>query len=66
MFHLATRGLRNSHSGATSDTWKPEVFGGAPSEQAAINHGTYFHWANEEGLIKNTSSIASVVASLST
>ncbi|KAF7317751.1 putative agmatinase [Mycena kentingensis (nom. inval.)] len=41
------------------DTWKPSVFGGAPSEQAAINHGTYFYWASQEGLIKNGSSIAS-------
>jgi agmatinase len=35
----------------------PSVFGGAPSEQAAINHGTYFYWASQEGLIKNGSSI---------
>jgi len=42
------------------DTWKPAVFGGAPSAQAAINHGTYFYWASQEGLIKNGSSIASV------
>ena len=40
--------------------WKPSVFGGAPSEQAAINHGTYFYWASQECLIKNGSSIASV------
>lgn len=25
-----------------SDTWKPKVFGGSPSEVASINHGTYF------------------------
>jgi hypothetical protein len=42
-----------------SDTWKPSVFGGAPSDQAAINHGTYFYWASQEGLIKNGTSIAS-------
>lgn len=42
------------------DTWKPSVFGGAPSSQAAINHGTYFYWASQEGLIQNGSSIASV------
>lgn len=35
------------------------VFGGAPSDQAAINHGTYFYWASQEGLIKNGSSIVS-------
>ncbi|KAG6902008.1 hypothetical protein C0995_005655 [Termitomyces sp. Mi166 len=47
----------------TLDTWKPSVFGGAPSEQAAINHGTYFYWASQEGLIKNGSSIASIPCS---
>ena len=48
------------HFDSHLDTWKPEVFGGAPSEQAAINHGTYFYWASQEGLIKNGSSIASI------
>ncbi|KAL0064623.1 hypothetical protein AAF712_008449 [Marasmius tenuissimus] len=47
------------HFDSHLDTWKPSVFGGAPSEQAAINHGTYFYWASQEGLIKNGSSIAS-------
>jgi agmatinase len=28
------------------DTWKPSVFGGAPTDQAAINHGTYFYWVS--------------------
>ncbi|KAI0028839.1 agmatinase [Vararia minispora EC-137] len=45
------------HFDSHLDTWKPSVFGGAPSEQAAINHGTYFYWASKEGLIKNGSSI---------
>ncbi len=45
------------------DTWKPSVFGGAPSDVAAINHGTYFYWASQEGLINNGSSIASVSCS---
>jgi agmatinase len=48
------------HFDSHLDTWKPQVFGGAPSDQAAINHGTYFYWASQEGLIKNGSSIASV------
>ncbi|KJA15098.1 hypothetical protein HYPSUDRAFT_92098 [Hypholoma sublateritium FD-334 SS-4] len=39
------------------DTWKPSIFGGAPSAQAAINHGTYFYWASQEGLISNGTSI---------
>ncbi|KAI0051507.1 agmatinase [Auriscalpium vulgare] len=47
------------HFDSHLDTWKPSVFGGAPSSQAAINHGTYFYWASQEGLIKNGSSIAS-------
>ena len=30
------------HFDSHLDSWKPEVFGGAPSETAAVNHGTYF------------------------
>ncbi|KAJ3775000.1 agmatinase [Lentinula raphanica] len=48
------------HFDSHLDTWKPKVFGGAPSETAAVNHGTYFWHASQEGLIKNGSSIASV------
>ncbi|THH12585.1 hypothetical protein EW146_g7557 [Bondarzewia mesenterica] len=48
------------HFDSHLDTWKPSVFGGAPSAQAAINHGTYFYWASQEGLIRNGSSIASI------
>lgn len=48
------------HFDSHLDTWKPAVFGGSPSEQAAINHGTYFYWASQEGLIRNGSSIASI------
>lgn len=50
------------HFDSHLDTWKPSVFGGAPSNQAAINHGTYFYWASQEGLIKNGSSIASITS----
>ncbi|KIK65108.1 hypothetical protein GYMLUDRAFT_258600 [Collybiopsis luxurians FD-317 M1] len=46
------------HFDSHLDTWKPKVFGGAPSETAAVNHGTYFWHASQEGLIKNGSSIA--------
>ncbi|KAI9510160.1 agmatinase [Russula earlei] len=48
------------HFDSHLDTWKPSVFGGAPSERAAINHGTYFYWASREGLIANGTSIASI------
>ena len=40
-----------------SDTWKPKVFGGSPSEVASINHGTYFYHAAMEGLLRNDSNI---------
>ncbi|KAF8997840.1 agmatinase [Cyathus striatus] len=53
------------HFDSHLDTWKPSVFGGAPSDQAAVNHGTYFYWASQEGLIKNGSSIASISTTLS-
>ncbi|TDL19593.1 agmatinase [Rickenella mellea] len=49
------------HFDSHLDTWKPSVFGGAPSHQAEINHGTYFYWASQEGLIQNGSSIASIL-----
>lgn len=39
------------------DTWKPKVFGGAPSLQASINHGTYFYHAHQEGLLANDTNI---------
>ncbi|KIM44369.1 hypothetical protein M413DRAFT_17517 [Hebeloma cylindrosporum] len=45
------------HFDSHLDTWKPSIFGGAPSDQAAINHGTYFYWASQEGLINNGTSI---------
>jgi agmatinase len=45
------------HFDSHLDTWKPKVFGGAPSKQAAINHGTYFYWAAQEGLLANDSNI---------
>ena len=45
------------HFDSHLDTWKPKVFGGAPSQQAAINHGTYFYWASQEGLLANDSNI---------
>lgn len=48
--------LSNSNRGL-SDTWKPKVFGGAPSEQASVNHGTYFFHASQEGLLANDSNI---------
>ncbi|KAI4180249.1 MAG: hypothetical protein L6R41_007357 [Letrouitia leprolyta] len=45
------------HFDSHLDTWRPKVFGGAPSAQASINHGTYFYHAHLEGLLANDSSI---------
>ncbi|KAF3914083.1 Guanidinobutyrase [Arthrobotrys entomopaga] len=45
------------HFDSHLDTWKPKVFGGSPSEVAAINHGTYFYHASLEGLLANDSNI---------
>jgi len=55
--HSAYGPISVIHFDSHLDTWKPSVFGGAPSERAAINHGTYFYWASREGLIANGSSI---------
>jgi len=35
------------HFDSHLDTWKPKVFGGAPSKVASVNHGTYFYHASE-------------------
>ncbi|KAI5805106.1 agmatinase [Geopyxis carbonaria] len=45
------------HFDSHLDTWKPEVFGGAPSKVASVNHGTYFYHASQEGLLKNDTNI---------
>ncbi|KAL8730548.1 MAG: hypothetical protein Q9166_004002 [cf. Caloplaca sp. 2 TL-2023] len=45
------------HFDSHLDTWKPKVFGGAPTLQASINHGTYFYHAHSEGLLANDSNI---------
>ncbi|KAK2810941.1 hypothetical protein FQN50_002532 [Emmonsiellopsis sp. PD_5] len=45
------------HFDSHLDTWKPKVFGGAPSKVAAINHGTYFYHAAMEGLLRNDTNI---------
>lgn len=45
------------HFDSHLDTWRPKVFGGSPSEQASINHGTYFFHAAQEGLLANDSNI---------
>ncbi|KZZ95335.1 Ureohydrolase [Moelleriella libera RCEF 2490] len=45
------------HFDSHLDTWKPKVFGGSPSEVAAINHGTYFYHASMNGLLANDSNI---------
>ena len=45
------------HFDSHLDTWRPKVFGGAPTTQASINHGTYFYHAHEEGLLANDSNI---------
>lgn len=45
------------HFDSHLDTWKPNVFGGAKSKTAAVNHGTYFYHAAKEGLIRNGTSI---------
>lgn len=45
------------HFDSHLDTWRPKVFGGAPSEQASINHGTYFFHAHGEGLLHNDTNI---------
>jgi agmatinase len=55
--HSAYGPISVIHFDSHLDTWKPKVFGGAKSDAAAVNHGTYFWHASQEGLIKKGSSI---------
>ncbi|GAB5590236.1 hypothetical protein Unana1_05136 [Umbelopsis nana] len=55
--HSAYGPISVIHFDSHLDTWKPKVFGGAKSDVAAVNHGTYFYHASQEGLIKKGSSI---------
>lgn len=60
LYVIQSRSSLLCHSSADacrSDTWKPKVFGGAPTDQAAINHGTYFWHAFQEGLLANDTNI---------
>ncbi|KAI4802658.1 Arginase/deacetylase [Aureobasidium sp. EXF-8845] len=45
------------HFDSHLDTWKPKVFGGAPTKVASINHGTYFYQAASQGLLRNDTNI---------
>jgi agmatinase len=45
------------HFDAHIDTWNPNRYAGSVSEQAKINHGTFFWSAYEQGFIKPNSSI---------
>jgi len=45
------------HFDSHLDTWKPKVFGGAPTKVASVNHGTYFYHAALEGLLRNDTNI---------
>jgi len=55
--HAAYGPITVIHFDSHLDTWRPKVFGGAPSEQASINHGTYFYHASQEGLMRNDTNI---------
>jgi agmatinase len=57
--HSAYGPISVIHFDSHLDTWKPSVFGGDATAQSP-NHGTYFWWASQEGLIRNGTSIASV------
>jgi agmatinase len=44
------------HFDSHLDTWKPFLEDGDPNERS-LNHGTYFYYASEEGLLKKGESI---------
>ncbi|KAJ3941199.1 uncharacterized protein N0V96_009077 [Colletotrichum fioriniae] len=43
------------HFDSHLDSWNPTQ--GAPSDAAQITHGSFFYWANQEGLISNSSNM---------
>lgn len=45
------------HFDSHIDTWDPAVLGGNVSEYAALNHGTFLHYAYEKGYIEPDSSM---------
>ncbi|GKT42128.1 putative agmatinase 1 [Colletotrichum spaethianum] len=45
------------HFDAHIDTWNPRQWGGGINKYDEITHGTLLHFAHEEGLLKNDSSI---------
>lgn len=55
--HSAYGPISVIHFDSHLDSWKPSVFGAGRSKTAAINHGTYFWHAAQEGLIRNGSSV---------
>ncbi|TQV96952.1 arginase family protein [Cordyceps javanica] len=52
------------HFDSHVDTWDPKQLGGGISEYAALNHGTFLHFAHEEKLILNSSIHAGIRAQL--
>ncbi|KAM0670074.1 hypothetical protein ACQRIT_002586 [Beauveria bassiana] len=52
------------HFDSHVDTWDPKQLGGGISEYAALNHGTFLHFAHEENLILNSSIHAGIRAPL--
>ncbi|OAA44715.1 arginase family protein [Beauveria brongniartii RCEF 3172] len=50
------------HFDSHIDTWNPKQLGGGISEYAALNHGTFLHFAHEENLILNSSIHAGIRA----
>ncbi|KAM3516229.1 hypothetical protein MY11210_000251 [Beauveria gryllotalpidicola] len=50
------------HFDSHVDTWNPKQIGGGISDYAALNHGTFLHFAHEENLILNSSIHAGIRA----
>lgn len=45
------------HFDSHIDSWDPKVLGGNISKSAALNHGTFLHYAHEKGYLADNSSI---------
>ena len=45
------------HFDSHLDTWNPKQWGGGINKYDEITHGTLLHFAHEEGILKNDSSI---------
>lgn len=56
-FGINDDGLAIIHFDSHIDTWDPKILGGAITEYASLNHGTFLHYAAEAGYVSKGNSV---------